>query len=362
MAKKPLNAKNLAALGADRLAALLLEITKGNASAKRRLRLELAGVDGPAQAAVEIRKRLTTLAGSQAFIDWQGRNAFAADLDGQRRAIVEQVGRKDPKIGWDLIWQFVALANGIYERCDDSTGRVQGVFHTACEDLIDLAESAAPDPVELADRLAEALRDDDYGHYPTLIPGLAPILGPSGLRHLKSRIDAPGTGGSDIYVLRHALEQIADAEGDVDGYIAQHSSRARKVPQIAAQIAHRLLKAGRVDEAWAAINAADPGGGDRDEYDWEETRIGILNAMGRQDEAQSFRWQCFTQSLSLDHLRAYLKQLPDFEDVEAEERAMRHVIGFPDVHMALQFLILWPSLDHAAKLVRARRGNQWRLL
>lgn len=39
--KKTLNAKNLAALGADRLVALLMEVTKDNVSAKLQLRLEL---------------------------------------------------------------------------------------------------------------------------------------------------------------------------------------------------------------------------------------------------------------------------------------------------------------------------------
>ena len=37
-----LNLKNLKALGAERLAELLLELATGDASAKRRLRLELA--------------------------------------------------------------------------------------------------------------------------------------------------------------------------------------------------------------------------------------------------------------------------------------------------------------------------------
>jgi hypothetical protein len=41
--KKTLNAKNLEALGAERLAELLIEISSGSAAAKRRLRLELAG-------------------------------------------------------------------------------------------------------------------------------------------------------------------------------------------------------------------------------------------------------------------------------------------------------------------------------
>ena len=49
--KKTLNAKNLKALGARRLAELLIEISTGNTLAKRRLRLELAGEESPAAVA-----------------------------------------------------------------------------------------------------------------------------------------------------------------------------------------------------------------------------------------------------------------------------------------------------------------------
>ena len=60
-AKTTLNAKNLEALGAERLAELLLEISAGNASAKRRLRLALAGAQSPNEVAKEVCKRLTTI-------------------------------------------------------------------------------------------------------------------------------------------------------------------------------------------------------------------------------------------------------------------------------------------------------------
>nr|WP_243722067.1 DUF6880 family protein [Fluviibacterium aquatile] len=92
------------------MADLLLDITKGNADAKRQLRLELASEAGSGDVAREIRKRLSSIARSRSFIDWQGRNAFAADLDMQRRAIVSQVGPVDPAGAFDLIWRFVALA------------------------------------------------------------------------------------------------------------------------------------------------------------------------------------------------------------------------------------------------------------
>jgi hypothetical protein len=43
--KTTLNRNNLAALGAERLADLMIEISQGNAAIKRRLRLELVGTE-----------------------------------------------------------------------------------------------------------------------------------------------------------------------------------------------------------------------------------------------------------------------------------------------------------------------------
>ena len=82
--KSTLNAKNLEALGVERLAELLVEISMGNAAAKRRLRLELAGAANPADLAKEIRKRLATIARSKSFVDWQNRRRLIDDLEAQR--------------------------------------------------------------------------------------------------------------------------------------------------------------------------------------------------------------------------------------------------------------------------------------
>ena len=93
--KNTLNAKNLEALGAERLAELLIEISTGNAAAKRRLRLALAGVQSPGEVAKEVRKQLTTIARSRSFVDWQKRRTLVEDLETQR-AIVDQVAKADP--------------------------------------------------------------------------------------------------------------------------------------------------------------------------------------------------------------------------------------------------------------------------
>ena len=92
---KTLTAKNLEALGAARLAELLIEVSSGDADLKRRIRLELAGASGSAEVAREVRKRLTTLEKSRSFLEWNKIKAFAADLETQVNAIVNVIARSD---------------------------------------------------------------------------------------------------------------------------------------------------------------------------------------------------------------------------------------------------------------------------
>jgi hypothetical protein len=385
-AKTAVDAKNLEALGAARLAELLVEMSAGNAAAKRRLRLELAAAKSPGDVAKEVRKRLTTIARSRSFVDWQGVRSITGDLDLQRNAIVETVAKIDAAEAFDLLWRFMALAPAEFDRCDDSSGIVSGVFRQACRDLGGVASSAGANPTILADRAYEALLANYYGQFDELIRVLAPALAPAGLEHLKQRMidlsNRPTTKPAErdrvkigwsssgpmyademaersrVSTVRLALTEIADMQGDVEAFIDQYEEETRKVPKIAAEIARRLLAAGRVEEAWQAISAAEhrrrDGGWNWPDFEWENARIEVLEALGRAEEAQAARWSCFERSLSASHLRAYLKRLPDFDDIEAETKALRHAKRFGNLLQALSFLVSWPALDYAADLVLQR--------
>ncbi len=383
--RKSLTAKSLEVLGAERLAALLMEISEGDAVIKRRLRLELAGQESPREVAHAIRKRLAAIGRSRGFVDWQNRRALVDDLEMQHRAIVDPLAKADPAEALDLCWRFLALANGIFERCDDSSGTVIGVFHNAVASLGRIAEAARPDPRDLADRAFEALLQNGYGQYDALIPVLTPALAADGLDHLKTRMlgvqrepvrkvpDAERrtigwSSSGPIYAdemensarrsaARLALTQIADAQGDADAFIAQYDEATRKVPKIAAEIATRLLAGGRADDAWCVLEAAEHRRVGWPEFAWEDARIAVMDTLGKGDDAQAARWSCFERALSASHLRAYLKLLPDFEDVEAEQRALDHAARHPGVLDALAFLISWPALDRAAALV-VERGQE----
>jgi hypothetical protein len=198
------------------------------------------------------------------------------------------------------------------------------VFHDACALLGEIALAAGTPPEALADAAVEALRDNGYGQYDGLIAILTPALGAEGLGHLKQRIETLaatpvpvppkgeweavgyGSGGATYAhqmeerfrqsMVEMALKDIADAMGDVDAFIAQYDTRTRKVPQIAAEIATRLLAAGRAEDALGFIESADM----KDSWvprEWQDTRLAVLEALDRKDEAQAFRWTCFESTL-----------------------------------------------------------------
>ncbi len=78
--KTTLNAKNLEALGVERLAELLIEISSGNVNHKRRLRMELVGNANGVELTREVRKRLSSIARAKSWIDWQKVKSVKADL------------------------------------------------------------------------------------------------------------------------------------------------------------------------------------------------------------------------------------------------------------------------------------------
>jgi len=386
--RKTATLDNLTALGAERLATILIELAESDAEVKRRLRLELAAQSGGDTIAAEIGKRITALRSARSFIDWQKRRDFVKDLDLQRAMIVERIAQTRPDLALDLMWRFMDLAEPVLNRVDDSNGSVGDVFRAACEDLGAIAIKAKPDPVSLADRVFAAVLANDYGVFDGLVTIMLPALGDAGAAHLKDRLtralaDRSTKAGKRNYhalVVRSALQALADGQGDVDGYIALVPPEERRMPHQGTEIGLRLLAAGRATEALAVLERARPKRGtaqtarDDDLFPtgfpsdnaWEETYIEALEATVKKDEAQRLRWAAFEQRLSVGQLRAYLKRLPDFEDVEAEERAMQHALGFRSFSAALGFFTGWPDQAPAAQLVLARAseidGNLYYLL
>ena len=379
--RSKLTLEALTKLGARKLAELLLSEAHRNRQLKQTLNMEISAKEGPEALHASLRKRLITLANSSSMLSYERGRELIAELEGLRTTIAETVGSKHPKLALDLLWQFLDLHPLIIERVDDSNGRVGDVFRTACKDLGPLAEAARVEPQELAATTFAKVTNNGYGIYDGLIVSLNEPLGKKGRANLRAlllrrrqeylsaekraAIDA-GRFDYTLSGLSLALRDIADCEGDADAFIDTYRGRDLSNPRFVSEIAVRLLRAGRAEEALSYLDRATPSAENFGQAEWRNARIATLDALQRADEAQDLRIAVFEAQLSPTHLRAYLKRLPDFEDVEAEAQALDFVSRHSDVHSALGFLVQWPAHERAAQFILSRikeiDGDRYELL
>ncbi|MEE9272181.1 MAG: hypothetical protein V3U57_02755 [Robiginitomaculum sp.] len=377
MSKKTLNAENLANLGAERLAGLLMEICESHADTKRRLKLELAHAAGPQHLIREVRKRLKTIAKAKGFIDWAKRKAFISDLEIQLDMITDRITKDEPREAFDLLWQFMELAGSVYERVDDSYGYYGDIFRYAITRFEDFQSDTIADPQSLALRVFKALEKNDYGEFDDLIIHISPALGKIGLQALKEIVleyqktltpDAPVVANhlghtpnpSDLAfrkssLISRCLKDIADQQGDIDGYLAQFNQEELLNPNFVAEAANRLLSVDRNQEALdMLVSASRSRIGLCVPPQWDEAYGAALKALGKVEALQHFRWARFESTLSARYLREHLNELDDFDDVEREEQAKAVAMQHPNIHTALGFFLEWPDLRLASQLVLQR--------
>jgi thioesterase domain-containing protein len=330
------------------------------------LRLALAEQKGPLEMARELRKRLASIARSDSLLDDHQRDELLRELERQRQAICGPIAAHDADLAVDLLWELLELSAELIERCDDRDAVLRDWFHQVSAALGQVALAARGKPQNLADQVYAAVVSNSYGQFDPIVRDLGPALGPEGLAHLRLRLEILRQRSSGPtaaitkpdWVVRLAMLDIADALGDAGAYLAEyrdHSPEALTVPAIAAEVAARLTKAGRAEEALTLLQAADPTLRQRraGAVEWCDARLAALEALGRSDEAQAQRWEFALLELSARHLRDYLKRLPAFEDMPAEEKALDLVADHDDLEEALWFLLHWPEPHRAGRLVLA---------
>ncbi|PZP44828.1 MAG: hypothetical protein DI601_11305 [Azospirillum brasilense] len=350
------------------MAELLMAQAKGDAALARTLRLALAGTDGGGRLATEVEKRLRTIGRSRGFIEWDKVRPLARELDSLRETIAGPLAAADPRAAVAQMRLLLGLAGNVFERSDDGSGTLGEVFRQAGAELGRLwALLPHRDPVALAGEVLALWDADGYGETDRLLEAAGPALGPEGRAELRRLLEArlaalPRSRKPDAFESWHGrgqitfrLRDLADLEGDVDAYIAAAEAGVR-VENSAGDIAERLIAHGRPGEALAWLDRA-PGRHEGEEIRLTDLRITALDALGRREEAQTLRWEAFRCWLTPQHLRPYLRALPDFDDVEAENQAMAHALAHPDRNLALSFLVGWPNLEAANRLVRAHHGE-----
>ena len=361
---------------------LVMDLVQGSAALQRRARMELSAAQGPKDVAADLRKRFASLHRSKSYVDWRKQRALVKDLDSLVAQIDTVIAPQDATEAFELLWSFLQLAPSIHERTDDSNGSVGDVFRHAVVLIGQVAPRITINQQTLAERILDAVADAGYGEFDGIIPATEEALGPEGLEHLKqitrTWADTPptpeelaayerfGLSSSPADSVRRAkdstssiiLADVADAQGDVDAYMARYTAEQLTYGTIAPGVARRLIDAGRASEAYDILQASMARETDTPfrifNSKLDEVYEDCLDRLGKLDELKAHLWTTFEQGLSARALRKYLKLLPDFDDVEAEERALDRVEAYPRLAAAISFLVDWPALDRAARVVLAR--------
>lgn len=384
MARTSLTAAGLAALGPDKLARLVFDEAERNAAFRKQVMAALAATKGPDAVAKLMDRRLSVLERARGFIDWDKAKVFQLDLLATVRTIADELGDVDPASAVERMLRFIATHGSVFERVDDSQGRIQGVYETAIAGLSKLAPRMAEDRRRLLPEIVMgSLGDGRHGYLVDVAEVIAKHVPHDALQawdHRLAEMTAKRShataGGTDpaqqasIEQLRSLRQVVAEARGDLDGMIAIEAAKHPNIQDVLG-IARRLLAVDRAREAliWVRkeqrpairyASASDLANGTPPREPLSLTRASleaeILDALGDQTAAQALRWSAFAATLDAGMLRQHIGKLADFEEFEVIDRAFIHVFAAKQNYLALEFFLQWPHLDKAAKLVVERRA------
>ena len=378
------NLENLTALGLEKLAQLVFDGAGRDAAFRKMVAAAMAGAKGPKAIAALVDRRLAALERAKAMVEWNKTKAFGDELAVFEKAIVIELGKADPSMAAARLLRFIACHEAVFERIDDSSGRIQSVYHDAIADLGPLlAAMPEADRALVPDQIMALMAEQTHGYLTHVVAAAVKSVPPSALRQWDADLARRQAVASKAPVKKHdwsrqakisqligCRQEIASALGDLDGFIALELTKEKNA-QDPFDLAERLFRAGRYAEALGWIkreggrslgyitHAGMADGTHHDAFFAPKTALeaAILEKLGRAGEGQTLRWDHFKQSLNVQILRDYVAKLGDFDEFDALDRAFAHVAACPASYEALGFFLEWPRLDLAAKLVIERRAK-----
>lgn len=347
----------VAALGADRLAEILIDHAVHDPGLEQALRLALAAQASDMELARTLAGEVDAMGARRSrWCDGDDQD-LAHGIDRIRAAVTRDLLPRALRAAADLHTRLIRLHPSIAAQVRDRNG----VVGSAIEDVVadfGLAGATLPaaDRRKLHAEVAALLLGDDYGVCRRLIHACKDGLGPEGLAEL-DRLFRAGLNGVGLAAgnqhrrtCLEGLAEVADARCDVDTFIeAQHLAGAEERAVLA--IAECLVGVGRLQEALQRLEQAT--GGEHQLSSVDDARIEVLDRLGRVDDEQSVRWGVFLRTLSGIMLDAYLERISAEARPGVTQKAIITASGHGDVYAALS-LISNVDPDAAARLVCRR--------
>lgn len=358
--------QQLTELGADFLAARLIELSINNDEIAQEIELMILRTDSK-KLAKTIKQAINGIKRSTRFIPWNEASTFSNSLYQISRSIEEDLSPNDPELAAECIEKFFAIDKYIYERVDDSHGEI-GQFYYSLSELWGKVWSSYTDrdTKSLAEKMYLLLLENGYASKDHLIQHSANALGESGLSALEKLINE-NKNSFDKYALSWIHQAIADASGDPDQYIRAIKQYSVINEQTVCHIAERLIKKWRGEEAidWLLHQpdnislAENPRLFDPDKVACSK-RFDLLAAAYESEsmnkEAQSLHWILFKKTLDKSYYDALLKHQPPKEMENIKNRAYQFACNEFDgqIDTLLDFLSNIQAYDKLNQLIQEK--------
>ena len=358
--KITVNEKNLTALGAPRLAQILLSTVAQNTLERRRLRYELAREFHPYALGDEVKKRCKAIGAIKAQRIGQKRMLPLLDEMAVHRGAIEALAQVDPteavETFFDLAYALDAMEYKAHKLDAATSKRMSSMRESYLKHLISLCLKHRID----ADLLSQHfLKLQCYGYYHmNILEEAYEAWGPEGFAALRQKISELhkhyvaqekaatdpakkriyGSRKNQLNEIKHSLPVI---EGDVKTCLDHFLDRSsRRDPASIGKWAQHISFLGLRRGALACLDSIPRPKASPKNYIWYEAYDDNLNLLDRKKEADDLRWHYFKgakNALAVDFYThpwkpATYRHGLSYEYLDALERVKREMIH----HFSLQ--------------------------
>lgn len=310
-----------------------------------------------------LRKRIATLKRGRRFIDYRASFDFVRELEAVLADIESGPLEHSPEHAFDLVDRFLATAESVLNRVDDSGGAVGEVYRQAVLLWLTAAKGWRDANVDWLERIDQLYQHNDYGVLDPLLPNSHLLLTQDQLKQLAWRYEnalrkalkSPEQEGKvNLVALRNgvALGQIADALHDPALYersVLIHSPQPNNLQM--KSICEKYLQYEQPETAMRYLSQVWEG-------PFEHDRLELLDKVcvntGDRKQLKVIRSRLYQSEQSYASFTRYLEVLDEDEKEKARDSAIKQAELGGNILRSADLLLSLSQTERAQALVLAR--------
>jgi hypothetical protein len=290
--------------GAEALADALLQLAVNSVEVDDLIEQLIAT---PKEHVLRFKKKLSRLKQAKRFVDWRGTAGFVRELESM--LVDVKIGVDDPLTGIELLADFYASDEAIFNKCDDSSGGIGFVFTHEAKELFVAFASRCQDKDKIVDIILKLNVRNDYGVRDALVDCAGAFLSKANIRAMISVLQKRADEENYEYLKRHHLyliESLARQIKDADLFEKTRLASSGKQSYAAIiDVARVYLECGDVEKAHEWLKTI-PDADTVHKYDRDQLLVDIYQKLGDREKLTDLLYQKFRSYFSTETLQALL--------------------------------------------------------